>query len=92
MAKQPFIETDQDDVPVTPDPTPEPRLRKVPAVVDETGLAIIKRAVALKQAQWAELKGDSPELTGQALVTICTMWLESERAARLSGKGGVNSG
>jgi hypothetical protein len=77
----------------TPDDTtpPEPRLRKVPGTTDETGLAIIRRAVTLRLATLGGMDQDDAAQTGETIVAICRKYLIDE-SARLSGKGGASNG
>jgi hypothetical protein len=83
MAKQPLFDVDGDDVPT------EPRLRKIPGLVDDTGLAIIRRAVLLRLATLGELEPESHESTGRAIVVMCRDYLVGE-SARLSKKVGTH--
>jgi hypothetical protein len=65
----------------TPAAEPEPaaaRLRKLPCVVTEHGLAVITRAVALRLAQSGFTAATTPEVYGTALAAIVGEWLMSE--------------
>lgn len=76
-------------VSVTPPTLDEPaeRLRKVPALVPDRCLAVIRRAVLLKQATLGGAIEDNLENTGDSLTLIYAEWMAIE-SARLSGRGG----
>lgn len=53
-------------------------LRRIPALVDDTGRAVVQRAVTLRLATLACTESDDQELHGAALVHICKTWMEAE--------------
>lgn len=62
-------------------------LRRIPALVDDTGMCVIKRASMLRLATIACTDVDSPELLGEAIVWIARWYLETE-AIRLKDERG----
>ena len=66
---------------------PETRLRRLPCVVTETGLAVITRAITLRLATFGETGSNDPELYGETLSGIVGEWLTSE-ATRLRASRG----
>ena len=63
--------------------THAPRLRRIPASVDDHGLAVIRRAITLRLAQTGELGADDLEMYGTALVHVCGEWMKTQ----IGGKG-----
>lgn len=65
-------------MPETPAAEPESKLKRLPVLVDATGLAIVKRAISLKLATLASTEEETAELHGCALVAIVAAWMQAE--------------
>lgn len=64
---------------------PTPRMRRIPAIVEKTGLDTITQAVVLKLATQCVTGKITPEQFGSALTAIAREWVHGEMA-RLSAK------
>lgn len=64
---------------------PTPRLRRIPAVVEQSGLDTITRAVVLKLATQCIAGKITPEQFGSTLTAIAREWVQGEME-RLSAK------
>lgn len=70
-----------------PNETIEPRLKRIPGVVGDTSMHLIKRAVTLRLAMIGEIKSEDPEMLGNALAVICMEWTKA-RVEALREKNG----
>lgn len=71
--------------PVVADAVPAPRMRRIPAVVDDAGLDTITTATVLKLATLGIAGRITPELMGRAMTCIAREWCQDE-ATRLSAE------